>query len=87
MTERGASVASDKNLSFDARRAALIQLAAETRQELSRRFPAAAVAEMDAATSWISDFEQGRVRVYLPTTSGYGTIGLPTVISKQPGGP
>lgn len=87
MTERGAGIVSDKSLSHAAKHAALIKLAAETREELSRRFPAAAVAEMDAATGWISEFEQGRVRIYLPTTSGFGTIAIPVTVSPKPGGP
>lgn len=87
MTERGAAVISDQSLSSDAKRETLTKLAAEARQELARRFPPAAVAEMDVATAWIAEFEQGKARFYAPTSGGYGTVWIPMESPKKPGGP
>lgn len=87
MTERAVAAVSDRNLSSDAKREALIKLAAEARTELSRRFPAAAVAEMDVATAWIAELEQGKARFYVPASGGYGTAWIPVESPRKTGGP
>lgn len=87
MTERAAALARDPQLSTDAKFAALALLAAESRAELARRFPASAIAEFDAATAWITDLDQGIARVYYPDASGHGSVVLHREAGNKPGGP